>query len=105
MYRTVEEQRRHLLLYVDLGYGTLAWSTALFLLFRVRPVSQLAIAAALAAILLAVTVALNRPLGPHRWRLFVLLLILGPLGVIELSRRTRGWRPLLAVRPDARRDR
>ena len=104
MYRTVEEQRRHLLLCLDLGYGTLAWSAALLVLLRVRPVSQLAIAAAFTAILLAVTIALNRPLGPHRPRLFVLLLVLGPLGVIELSRRTRGWRPILTVRPDARRD-
>lgn len=105
MYRTVEEQRRRWLLYADLSYGALAWTAAPLALLRLQYTSQVATAAFLAAIWLAVTVALNRPLGPHRMRLLVLLLLLGPFGVIPLTRRTRGWQPLLAVRPDTRRNR
>lgn len=104
MYRTVEEQRRRWLLYAALSYGACAWTAALLALLHL-PYAKLAIAAVFAAIWLSVTVSLNRPLGPHRIRLLLLLVLLGPLGVIPLSRRTRGWQPLLAVRPDSRRDR
>ena len=105
MYRTVEEQRRRWLLYADLGYGAFALTAALLKLLGLPYIPQVATAAVLTAIWLLITVALNRALGPHRVRLFLFLLCLGPLGVIPLSRRTRGWQPLLAVRPHARRDR
>ena len=105
MYRTVEQHRRRWLLYADLGYGTIAWTAAFLVMLHVRYAVQLTIAAAFAAIWLATTLALNRALGPHRIRLFILLLLMGPLGAIALSRRTRGWQPLLAVRPNSRRNR